>query len=113
MSRNSSLTEGINCDQERVSLLQSENSYLKTKLEKLESENASLKADFCEMQESGTFHQKQTFMQLVVSSDKSCNHDTGIPTIKCLNAIYQFLNPGENVILYNKEAKQTDRGRKR
>ena len=47
LSRDSSLTEGINCDQETVSILQSENSYLKAKIEKLESENASFKPDIC------------------------------------------------------------------
>ena len=79
--------------------------------------NDYLKADI-KLKEEETFQQKHSFVQPILSSNKSCNHYTGIPFIGILNAIYKYLDPGvngENVILYNNQEirQDTSRGRKR
>ena len=77
---------------------------LKTKLQEMEQENEKLKND--------------NFCDYVLSSDKICNHYTGFPSVKILEAILNFLDPGkngENMVLYNSQLANEDetRGRKR
>ena len=53
-----------------------------------------------------------------MSSDKICNHYTGFPSVKILEAILNFLDPGKNgknMILYNSQLVNEDetRGHKR
>ena len=70
----------------------------------MEQENKKLKND--------------NFCDYVLSSDKICNHYTGFPSVKILEAILNFLDPGkngENMVLYNSQLTNEDetRGRKR
>ena len=100
-----------------TTLLEFENSSLKAKVQLLESMNNSLKSDILKLKEE-TFQQKHSFVQQILSTDKSCNHYTGIPSIGILTAIYKYLDSGvngENVILYNNQEirQDTSRGRKR
>ena len=55
---------------------------LKTKLQEMEQENEKLKND--------------NSCDYVLSSDKICNHYTGFPGVKILEAILNFLDPGKN-----------------
>ena len=53
-----------------------------------------------------------------MSSDKICNHYTGFPIVKILEATLNFLDPrknGKNMLLYNSQLANEDetRGRKR
>ena len=56
------------------------------------------------------------FYQYILQNDKICNHYTGFPTNTILQAVFQYLDPGEsdeNVVLYNSQkAKDETRGRK-
>ena len=77
---------------------------LKIKLQDMEQENKKLKND--------------NFCDYVLSSDKICNHYTGFPSVKILEAILNFLDSGkngENMVLYNSQLANEDetRGRKR
>lgn len=59
-----------------------------------------------------------SFKEHVMSSDKNCNHYTGMPSTEILTALLDFIDPGidgANIILYNsRETKGDDtRGRKR
>ena len=55
---------------------------LKTKLKEMEQENQKLKSkNFCDYE---------------LSSGKICNHYTDFPSIKILEAILNFLDPGKN-----------------
>ena len=63
-----------------ATLLEFENSSLKAKVQLLESMNNSLKSDILKLKEE-TFQQKHSFVQQILSTDKSCNHYTGIPSI--------------------------------
>ena len=70
----------------------------------MEQKNKKLKSD--------------NFCDYVLASDKICNHYTGFPSVKILEAILNFLDPGkngENMVLYNSQLTNEDetRGRKR
>ena len=52
----------------------------------------------------------------VLSSDKICNHYTGFPSVKILEANLNFLDPeknGENMVLYNSKLTDEDETRRR
>ena len=75
---------------------------LKIKLQEMEQENEKLKND--------------NFCDYVLSSDKICNHYTGFPSVKILEAILNFLDPGkngENMVLYNSQLANEDETRER
>ena len=59
----------------------------------------------------------KSFYQYILQNDKLCNHYTGFPTNTILQAVFEYLDPGESdesVVLYNSQkAKDETRGRKR
>ena len=66
----------------------------------MEQENEKLKND--------------NFCGYVLFSDKICNHYTGFPSVKILEAILNFLEPGkngENMVLYNSQLVNEDETR--
>ena len=61
---------------------------------------------------------QNNFFKHILSTDKTCKHYTGFPNIAMLEAVYNFMDPGEdgeNIVLSNsKNAKENEaRGRKR
>ena len=91
-----------------------ENETLKNELVKVRSELAALQQNI----KNTECNKSKSFGQYVLQNDKLRNHYTGFPTNIILQAVFEYLDPGEsgeNVVLYNSEKAKEDetRGRKR
>ena len=91
-----------------------ENETLKNELVKVRSELAALKQNT----KNAKCENSKSFDQYVFQNDKLCNHYTGFPTNIILQAVFEYLDPGEsgeNFVLYNSQKAKEDetRGRKR
>ena len=91
-----------------------ENETLKIELVKVRPELAAPKQNI----KNTECDTSKSFDQYVLQNDKLCNHNTGFPTNIILQAVFEYLDPGEsgeNVVLYNSQKAKEDetRGRKR
>ena len=107
----SKITESIN---NPLGAFDIENKTLKNELVTVRSELAALKQNM----KNTECDKSKSFDQYVLQNDKLCNHYTGFPTNMILQAVFEYLDPGEsceNVVLYNSQkAKEYEtRGRKR
>ena len=107
----SKMKESINNPLEAFDI---ENETLKIELVKVRSELAALKQNI----KNTECDTSKSFDQYVLQNDKLCNHYTGFPTNIILQAVFEYLDPGEsgeNVVLYNSQKAKEDetRGRKR
>ena len=105
----SKMKESINNPLEAFDI---ENETLKIELVKVRSELAALKQNI----KNTECDTSKSFDQYVLQNDKLCNHYTGFPTNIILQAVYEYLDPGESgekVVLYNSQKAKEDETRGR
>ena len=86
--------------------------------ERLKEELFNLKTKLQEMKQGNEKLKNENFCDSVLSSCKISNQYTGFPSVKILEVIFNFLDPGKNgrnMVLYNSHLANEDetRGHKR